>query len=125
MGLCVAERLARGGRRVVLLDAEHPIRTMMAAGVRPSLSVDNLTLSGDDMIVGYGAYPVEHDYIYCHPSGELAHARVDVGLEWAQIKTLLMNGMHTSFSAPPAELVRDYEAAIDAVLAGVAEAGVH
>ena len=96
--------------------AQHPIARMLAAGVRPSLSCDNLTLSGDDAIVGRGAYPVEEGYIYCHPSGEIAHAVVDCGLAWAQVRQLLLNGLRASFSAPPEALVREYEAAIADVL---------
>ena len=98
--------------------AAHPIRAMLAAGVRISLSSDNLTLSGDGAIVGGGTYPAECGYMYAHPSGEVAHAVADCGVGWNAVRGMLLNGARASFSgdATP-EFMRAFEAAIDAVLA--------
>lgn len=99
--------------------AAHPIRAMLAAGVRVSLSSDNLTLSGDGAVVGGGAYPAEGGYMYAHPSGEVAHAVADCGVGWHAIPELLLNGARASFSgdATPGFL-EAFEAAIAAALAG-------
>jgi adenosine deaminase len=94
----------------------HPIRQMLDAGVRVSLSVDNLTLSGDPATAG--KYPLHAGYSYAHPSGELAHLVADCGFSWVEARQVLLNGLRMAFSGGGVTdaFVDEFREAVDRVL---------
>ena len=80
-----------GGR--VKSYAVHPIREMLAAGVRVTLNSDNMTLSGEYTRVA-------------NPTNEVFVALAEVGLTLKQVKAILLNGAAAGFGMTPALLER-------------------
>jgi adenosine deaminase len=96
---------------------DHPIRRMLAAGVKCALSCDNLLLSGDPNTAGPVDFPSEDNQAaagslingasicingglgvcYAHPSGEVAHLVADCGLPWAEARNVILEGARASF----------------------------
>mmetsp|Transcript_11596 Transcript_11596/g.46901 ORF Transcript_11596/g.46901 Transcript_11596/m.46901 type:complete len:81 (-) Transcript_11596:1397-1639(-) len=41
---------------------------------------------------------VFQDFSYAYPSGEIAHLRADLGLSWAEIRTILLDAVELGFA---------------------------
>ena len=65
--------------------AEHPAQLLAAAGVKFSLSSDNLLLSGDALHAA-------------SPTAELLHLVRDLGLGWAAARDSVLAGLAAAFS---------------------------
>ena len=92
--------------------AEHPILAMRAAGVRIALGCDNYTLSGDPATAADYLYA---DFSYAHPAGEIAHLRAHLGLDWSEIRTILLDSVRAGFAVDTA-FVANFTAELDTAL---------
>ena len=90
--------------------AEHPVRTLLDAGVRCALSSDNLLLSGDAHLVAGATL-------------ELARFVDLVGCSEAEVKEVLLAGARASFCPGAAAVAVEMEADIDRVLASANDDG--
>ena len=81
--VCLTSNIGNGFK--VASYAEHPAQLLAAAGVKFSLSSDNLLLSGDALHAA-------------SPTAELLHLVRDLGLGWAVARDSVLAGLAAAFS---------------------------
>ena len=100
--------------------SDHPVRKMVAAGVKVALSSDNLLLSGDPATTVGGVDEegtgIDRGFSYSNPSGEVALLVSELGFSWSEVKDIVVEGFWAGFGEKGDEWLREIEREVCEVL---------